>query len=329
MNPFLRCSMIAFAAANCLAVANEAFAQAYPARPLRLVVPYAPGGPSDILGRTVSLKMGELLGQQVVVENRPGVGSIIGTEVVAKAAPDGHTLLLGDIIATYAVNPILYKSLPYDARRDLTPVGPVATAALVLLVNPVLPVRTVQELIALAKTKPGELSFGSAGVGNTTHLGPELLKTKHGLSMIHVPYKGIALAVADLVGGRLSLVMAGPGVAKSFIESGKVRALAITGEKRAAVLPTVPTFVESGSPLPEMNAGSLWGLLAPAGVPREVVLKVNGTTAQALGAPEVRARLESLNIDAARSTPQVFSELIATLTETWTEVLKRANIKPE
>jgi len=310
---------------GCLAaVPHEAPAQTYPARPIRLVIPYAPGGPTDILGRAVANKLGEVLGQQVVVENRAGVSAILGTEYVAKAAPDGYTLLLADI--NHAVNPGLYKSLPYDSRNDFTPIGLIASASLALIVNASLPARSAQEFIELAKNQPGKLSYGSAGAGNLTHLAPELFKVKYGLDVLHVPYKGAGPALTDLVAGQTSFVIMGLSATKAFIDSGKLRALAITGDKRARSMPNLPTFAEAGVPLPEMKVGSWWGLAGPARLPREIVVKLNQSLAHTLLAPEVRARLEALNIDAIQSSPEAFADWMNAQADTWADVVRRAKI---
>ena len=291
MCPRFRWLLAAIVSGGCLAtVAMETLAQAYPARPVRLVVPYPPGGPTDLLGRTVAQKLGEMLPEPVVVENRGGGGGMIGTAAVAKAAADGYTLLLG-AIGSFAIDPVLYKSIPYNARTDFTPIGPVASGALFLFVGASVPARNVQELIALAKRKPGTLSFASSGAGHfPTHIGPELFKLKNGLDILHVPYKGSGQAIIDVAAGRVSFIMtSGLGAAKPFLDSGKVRALALTGDKRAAAAPDVPTFAEAGSPLPEMNAGTWWGLMGPAGLPRNIVVKLNESLAQAMAAPDVRA----------------------------------------
>ena len=321
----------AIVSGGCLAsISMETLAQVYPARPVRLVVAYAAGGPSDLLGRTVAQKLSEILPEPVVVENRTGAGGQIGVASVAKAAPDGYTLLLGDITA-FAVNPNFYKSLPYNPRTDFTPIGPVSSGALFIFVGASVPARNIQELIALAKSKPGVLSFGSAGNGQfPTHLGMELFKATHGVDILHVPYKGAAPAMADVAAGRISIAMtAGLVAAKPFLDSGKVRAFAVTGDKRAAAAPEVPTFAEAGAPLPEMNAGTWFGLMGPVGLPRNIVVKLNESLAQALAAPDVRARLAALNLDPMISTPEAFADFINAAIETWAQVLKRANISPQ
>jgi len=321
----------AIVSAGCLAaISIEALAQAYPTRPVRLVVAYAAGGPSDLLGRSVAQKLSELLPEPVVVENRTGAGGQIGVASVAKAAPDGYTLLLGDITA-FAVNPNFYKSLPYNPRTDFTPIGPVASGALFLFVGSSVPARNIQELIALAKSKPGALSFGSAGNGQfPTHLGMELFNATHGVDILHIPYKGAAPAMADVAAGRVSIAMtAGLVAAKPFLDSGKVRAFAVTGDKRAAAAPEVPTFTEAGSPLPEMNAGTWFGLMGPVGLPRNIVVKLNESLAQALAASDVRARLTAFNMDPMISSPEAFADFINAGIETWAKVLKRANISPQ
>ena len=316
---------------SCLgAAAMETFAQAYPARPVRLVVPYAPGGPSDIVGRILGQKLGEILPQPIVVENRAGGSATIGTASVAKATADGYTLLLADI-GGFFVNPYFFKSLPYDARTDFTPIGPVASGTIFLFVNASLATQNVRELIALAKSKPGALSFGSSGAGSfSAHLAPELFKLKYGLDILHVPYKGAGPAMMDVVAGRVSFIMTtGYGTAKPFLDSGKLRALAVTGEKRSTAAPDVPTFAEAGSPLPEINAGGIFGLVGPAGLPRNIVVKLNESLNQALMAPDIVAKFASLNLEPMINSPNAFADFISVQMDTWAEVLKRMKIKVE
>jgi len=315
---------------GCLAtVAMETVAQAYPTRPIRLVVTMPPGGPTDLLARSLATKLGEILPEPVVVENRPGGGGIIAYGSVAKAPADGYTLLLGDL-ANSTVNPSLYKSLAYDTRKDFTPIGPVATAPLLLIASASLPVTNLKELVALAKSKPGSLTYGSGGAGQLTHVGPELFKAKYGLDVLHVPYKGIPPALVDVVAGRVSFVMTtGLATAKPHLDSGKVRALAITGDKRADSLPEVPTFAEAGFPLPELNLGNWWGLMGPAGLPRDITAKLNGSLAQALASPDFLSRLTTLNMSPMNRTPDAFADVINTATDTWAQVVKRANIVAE
>lgn len=317
---------------GCLAAAAiDTLAQTYPVRPARLVIPYPPGGPTDILGRTVAQKLSEILPEPTVVENRAGAGGMIGHAQVAKAAADGYTLLLGDI-GGFAVNPVLYpKAIQYNPRADFTPIGPVASGAVFLYVNASIPARSLQELVALAKSKPGTISFASSGAGHfPTHIGPELFKLKNNLAVLHVPYKGSGPAMVDVVAGRVSFIMTtGLAAAKPHLESGKVRALALTGEKRAGAAPDVPTFAEAGSPLPEMNFGTWWGLLGPAGLPRDIVAKLNQSLTRALAAPDVRARLDSLNMEPMNSSAEAFSDFIAAEIATWAQVLSRLNIKVE
>jgi tripartite-type tricarboxylate transporter receptor subunit TctC len=304
-----------------------AAAAGYPDRPLKLVIPYAAGGPTDVLGRMVGQKLGESLKQTVVIENRPGAGAAVGFSAVAKAAPDGYTLLLGDI--NLAVNPYLYKSLPYDAQKDFAPIGLVASAPLVMLVSQNSSARSLQDLMALAKAEPGKLTFGSAGAGNTTHLSMELFKAKMGLDIVHVPYKGASPALNDLVAGHVSMMVTGLSGAKSLVESGKLRALAITGDKRAVVWPQVPTFAEAGAPLPEMRVGSWWGLFAPAGTPNDILAELNRALQQALSSPDLLQRLRELNIEPLSGPAKELERWVGSEMNTWSQVIKRSGIQPE
>ena len=331
MHSRFRWLMAAIVSGGCLAaISMETLAQAYPTRAIRLVIPFAPGGPTDILGRVTAQKLSEILPEPIVVENRGGGGGMIAHAAVAKAAPDGYTLLFSDVVAGYAVNPVLFpKTIQYNPRTDFTPIGNVASGAVFLYVSASLPVHNVKELIAFAKSKPGQLSFGSAGAGHfPTHIGSELFNMKNGLDVLHVPYKGAGPALVDVSAGRVSFVMTtGVAAAKPFLDSGKVRALALTGNQRAAALPDVPTFAEAGFPMPEMDFGSVWGVVGPAGLPRNIVVKLNEAIVQALAAPDVLARFASLNMDAVPGTPEQFARYLDETMETWTQVLKRANIK--
>ena len=312
-------------AAFCLAASVSA--QNYPVRPVRLVVAYAPGGPGDILGRMISPKLGEILGQQIIVENRPGADGNIGLEVVAKSAPDGYTLLLGDM--PIAANPALHKAQPFNVGKDLAPIGMIASAPLLLVVHPAVPATGVAELIALARSQPGRLSFGSPGRGTPPDLAAELFKEVHGLDILSVPYKGAGPALTDLVGGRVSFMFIGISASKSFIESGKLRALAITGKKRAAMLPDVPTLAQAGSPLPDLDFGSWWGLLGPRALPKDIVSKVNDSLVRTLALPDLRGRLAALNFDPITGSPEEFSGFIEAEINKWARVIRRAGIKPD
>lgn len=301
-------------------------AQAYPSQPVRLVVPVAPGGPTDILTRAAAPRFGEALGQQIIVDNRAGAGGNIAMGSVAKAAPDGYTVLVADM--ALATNPSLYKTVPYAIKDSFAPVGLIATASLVLVVHPSVPAKNVKELITMARSQPGKLSYGGAP-GTPMQFGPEALKESYSLNILSVPYKGSALAVTDLVGGRLTFAMVGVSVAKGFIESGKLRALAITGHKRAIALPEVLTFEEGGVPLPDLDRGSWWGLAVPAGAPKDVVHKLNEALHKTLGSQELRERLAAMNFEARTGSPEEFGALIDSEVTKWARVIQRAGIKVE
>ena len=291
----------------------------YPTKAVRLIVPFPPGGTTDILARAVAQTLSESWGQQVIVDNHPGAGGNIGSDLVAKAPHDGYTLLMGTV-GTHAINPSLYAKMPYDHVKDFAPVILVAGVPNVLVVNPSVPAHSVQELIALAKANPGKLNFASSGNGTSIHLSGELFKTMTGTQITHVPYKGSAPALTDLIGGQVQLMFDNLPSSLAFIKAGKLRALAVTSSTRSAALPDVPTLAESG--LPGFEASSWFGVLAPAGTPREVVVKLNGAIDAWLSSAQAREKLASQGAVAAGGPPDAFARHIATESDKWAKVVK-------
>ncbi len=313
------CSAVALAASG---AALDARAADWPARAIRVVVPVPPGGGTDILSRTLQPHLSQSLGQPVVVENKPGAGSTLGTEHVVESDPDGYTFLVVD--TAIAVNPFLYKKLPYDTVKDLQPVSLIATAPVILVVHPKVPAKSVKELIDLAKAKPGQLNFASGGNGASTHLAVELLKSVAGIDMVHVPYKGTGPAVTDLVGGHVNLLMGGISSARSHVEAGRLRALAVTGDARSSAMPDVPTFKELG--YPGVSASSYWGMFAPAGTPKPIVDRMSQAVAKALKIPDVATRLEGLGYVVIGGSPEAYAENLRSEMAKWGPVVKRAGI---
>jgi tripartite-type tricarboxylate transporter receptor subunit TctC len=305
---------------------TAAFAQGYPAKPIRIVIAQAPGSATDVVARVVGNRLSEGLGQPIVVEARPGAGGVVGTEAAARSAPDGYTLFMGNN-STHGSNPALYPKLPYDAVNDFAPIAFVASVPYVLVVDPSLPVASLQELIALAKSRPGKLNYASAGNGSTHHFCGELLKSMAGLDIIHVPYKGSGPAIAGLLGGDVSLMFANVADIGSQIKSGKVRPLAVTTAKRAGMLPEVPTMAEAG--LPEFEIQSWFGLLAPAGTPAAIVARLNEETAKVLGRADVKATLAAQGLEVAPGPPEQFAAYIKTEIARFTKIGKAAGIKAE
>jgi tripartite-type tricarboxylate transporter receptor subunit TctC len=303
--------------------ATAAFAQGYPAKPIRIVVPFAPGGGTDILTRIMLPKLAETLKQQLIVDNRPGAGSQIGTDLVAKAAADGYTVLMVD--TAFMTNPSLYSKLPYGSERDFAPVSLAATAPVIMIVHPSVPVRTVKELVALARARPGALNFASGGPGSSTHLGVELLKYVAKVDLVHIPYKGTGPAVADVLGGQVTMMFAGISSVKQHVESGRLRAIAVTGEKRSSAMPKVPTFVEAG--MGEVDASSYWGALTPARTPQDAVNRLAAAIAQVLKMPDVRDKLIELGFVPIGGGPAEFAALLAKETDKWAKVIKAAGVK--
>jgi len=313
-------------AAGAASLALPALAETYPSRPLRIVVPFTPGGSSDVLARAVGAELTRSLGQAVVIDNTPGAGGSLGCEKAAKAPADGYTLLMGHI-GTLAVNPSLYPRLGYDPVRSFTPVAWVARVPNVLVVNPSVPAKDVKELVALAKAKPGSLSYGSGGNGSAAHVTMEYFKMQTGTSFLHIPYRGTAPSVTDLLGGQLQALFTGVTVLLPFIKAGRMRPLAVSSPRRLAVLPDVPTVSESGIPGTQgFEADQWYGLVAPAGTPADIVALLNQHVNKALNSPEVRARLASEGADPTPATPQAFGELIAREIPRWAKVVKNAGI---
>ncbi len=305
-------------------IAPGTFAQAYPNHAIRLVVPFPAGGTTDILARDVAKQLTETLGQAVVVDNRPGAGGNIGADLVAKAAPDGYTLLMGTV-GTHAINPSLYAKMPYDHVKDFVPVVLVAGVPNVLVVNPSVPVNTVADLIKLAKAKPGTINFASSGSGTSIHLSGELFKTMAGVDMTHVPYKGSSPALTDLMGGQVQIMFDNLPSSLPLIKSGKLRAVAVTSLKRAPALPDVPTVAESG--LPGFEASSWFGILAPAGTPAPIVARLNTEVNKWLQGPEAKQQLTTQGAAAAGGPPENFVAHIRAETDKWAKVVKASGAK--
>jgi tripartite-type tricarboxylate transporter receptor subunit TctC len=311
-------------AAMTLLLAAGAWAQAYPTKPIRLVVPFPAGGTTDILARQVAQRLSVSLGQSVIVDNRPGAAGNIGSDLVAKSAPDGYTLLMGTV-GTHAINPSLYTRMPYDHVKDFVPIVLVAGVPNVLEVTPSLPVNSVADLIKLAKEKPGQLNFASSGSGTSIHLSGELFKTMAGVDMMHVPYKGSAPAVTDLMGGQVQLMFDNLPSSLAQIKAGKLRAIAVTSAQRAPALPNVPTIAESG--LPGFEASSWFGMLAPAGTPSPIVARLNADVNQWLQTAEAKEKLLAQGAVAAGGTPEQFAAHIRAETEKWAKVVKVSGAK--
>jgi tripartite-type tricarboxylate transporter receptor subunit TctC len=314
-------------ALGALAVHSLAHAAApgsdYPTRVIRIVLPQPAGGGTDVVARAVAAKLSEAWGQQVIVDNRPGANGIIGTEAVVKAKPDGYTLLYA-FTSLVTINPAVYKALPYDSARDLVPITQTVYNNMALVVNPHLPVRSVKELVALARARPGELMYGSFGIGNQTHLTAELFRLEAGLKMLHVPYKGETPSITELIGGQVALMFSPAAGVTPHARAGRLRLLALCGEKRAAAFPDTPTMVESG--LPGVVSVGWGGLFAPAGTPREIVMKLAGETARQLGAADVRERLASIGAEAVGSSNEDFTALVKAEIEKWARVVKGAGL---
>jgi tripartite-type tricarboxylate transporter receptor subunit TctC len=300
-------------------------AQDYPIRPVRMVVPFSPGGSTDTLARIVGQKLTERSGQPVIIENRAGAGGHIGAEQVAKSAPDGYTLLLGGV--PHAISASLYSKLPYDMARDLTAIAEVASFPSAIVLHPSLPANSVKELIALARTRPGRLSFGSAGIGSPNHLSLELFQTMAGVSMVHVPYKGSGQLVGDLLAGQVQLASMGLPVAVPHVQSGKLRAIAVTGAARSPLLPEVPTVSEAG--LPGFEVTSWYGVFGPAGLPADIVAKLNSEIGSAVTAPEVKERLAALGAEPSVKAPDQFGRYVREEIAKWAKVVKDSGAKAE
>jgi tripartite-type tricarboxylate transporter receptor subunit TctC len=309
------------AGAVLLALTVGATADDYPNRPIRLIIPFPPGGSNDVVGRLVARHLSDQLGQQVYVDNRGGAGGTIGTDSAAKASPDGYTLLV--ISLAHAVNPWLYK-LTYDPIKSFAPVASFGSGTNVLAVNPQLPVNSVQELIALAKRKPGELQYASAGIGSFQHLGGELFKLMAGVDMVHVPYRGGGPAMMDVIGGHAKIVFSSLIQTTPHVKSGQLKALATGGAKRNPVLPDVPTIAESG--VPGYEANNWWGMLVPAGTPPAIVEKLNKAVSAALDAPELQKQFETEGATVIKMAPAEFGKYVETETAKWGRVVKEAHI---
>jgi tripartite-type tricarboxylate transporter receptor subunit TctC len=296
----------------------------YPEKPIRLIIPYTPGGTADMLARTLGQKLTESLGQQIIVDNRPGAGGNIGADIAAKAAPDGYTLVMGTV-ATHAINPSLYPNMPFNAEKDFAPIVLLGTLPNLLVVNPSLPVKNVKELIALAKAKPGELAFGSAGNGTSQHLSGELFKKMTGEDMIHVPYKGSAPAVLDLIGGQVQLMFDNLPSSLPQVKAGKLRALAVTGPRRSPALPDLPTLAESG--LSGFSITSWFALYAPAGTPARILARLNKEAAKAIATKELRQQWLDQGIEPAGGTPEQLAEFRRIEAPKWEKIIRESGAR--
>lgn len=317
---------IAIVCALALGTPLELAAQNYPSKQVRVIAPFPPGGGTDIIARLIQDKFSQALGQPVVIDNRPGASGILGTELTAKAAPDGYTIGMGTS-NTLAANPSMFPKLPYDPRRDLAMISQIATQPNLLAVHPSLPVNNVNEILALARRRPGQLNYASSGNGSSHHLSGELLKVMGKVSMVHVPYKGTGTAITDALGGHVELVFAGTAALTTHIKAGRLRAIGVTSAKRLAALPDIPTIAEGGLPGYEITA---WhGMIAPAGTPAAIVNRLNGAVVAALADGEIRKRLAVMGAEPIGSTPEAFTAFLHEDIERLGKLIRAANIKAD
>jgi len=316
---------VIFCSCAALLVGVPALAQEYPAKAIRVVVPFPPGGGTDYMGRAVMQKVGESLGTTVVIDNRPGAGSSIGTEIVARSPADGYTVLI--ISGAHAINPSIYAKLPYDSVRDFAPVTMFASGPALLVVHPSVPAKSVKELIALAKARPGQINYASAGIGTPPHLSGELFKTMAGINMVHVPYKGNGPAYTDLIGGQVTVMFPNVSTAMAHVRAGKLRALAVTTKNRTPSAPELPTISEAG--VPGYDVSSWYGLLAPAGTPPAVVSKLQTEIAKVLRSPDVSKNLTSQGLDLVGNTPDEFAAIIRSEIVKWAKVAKASGARAD
>ena len=320
MLSLLRMFVLAVACAS-----GSVLAQGYPSKPLRIVVPFPPGAGTDMLARTIAAKLSDSMGQPVVVDNKPGAGATIGTDVVAKASPDGYTLLLST--TSHAINPSVFSKLPYDTLRDFVTVTQVATVPTVLVVHPSVPANNIKELVAYAKANPGKLNMGSASSGTVFHLAGEYLKSQAGIDMVHVPFKGGGPAMTALLGGQVNVLFETTLTVQPQVKAGKLRALAVGSAHRAASMPDVPTVAESG--FPGFSAENWYGVYAPAGTPREIVMKLNAEIIKALHLPDVKERFASQGADLIGNTPEQHVAFLKTEIDKWEKIAKLSNAKAD
>ena len=307
-------------------LSGNAGAQDYPNKPLRLIVPFPPGGGNDILARSVGQRLAETIGQQVIVDNRGGAGGLIGAELAAKAVPDGYTIFLASI-GNLAFMPALHAKLPYDPVRDFAPLTLLATSAFIMVVNPSLPAKSVKELIALARAKPGQLNYGSSGQGSSLHLTGEIFKLATGADLVHVPYKGSAPALTDLIAGQVQILFGTMPPTLPHVKSGKLRALGVSGAKRSVAAPEVPTIAEAG--VPGFEVLNWYGIVAPSKTPAAIVQRLNGELVKTLKAPEMIESLGTQGLEAAGGTPERFGVFIKSEMAKYAKVIKAAGIRAE
>jgi tripartite-type tricarboxylate transporter receptor subunit TctC len=317
--------LVLLLAACCALLPGATHAQvAWPTRPIRLIVPFAPGGATDIIGRLVAQRLGERLGQSIVIENKPGAGTTIGTAEVAKAKPDGYTLLFAP--TPFVISQVVYPTLPYDAQKEFAPVALLAVSPFILVTNPaVVPAASVGELVALAKSKPGTLTFCSAGNGTVPHLSGELFKLRAGVDLVHVPYKGGGPAINDLVGGQVGMMFATPIEVIQHVQSGKLRVLGTTAPRRLAAMPDVPTIAESG--YPGFEVFSFFGMLAPTGTPADVIARLHTELAAVMQLPDVRERFAAQSAEANVLGPEAFGRFLLAERDKWADLVKRSGAK--
>jgi tripartite-type tricarboxylate transporter receptor subunit TctC len=301
-------------------------AQSYPAKPLRLIVTFAAGGGADFVARAIAPKLGEFLGQPVVVDNRPGANGALGADIAAKSAPDGYTLLLG-AAGTMVVAPHLGANMPFDPMKDLIPSSLVAISPFVVTLNPSVQANSVRELIALAKANPGQINYGTSGTGGSPQLATELFKSMTGVNLVHVPYKGLAPALTDLIGGQIQVVFADVGLVKGHIAGGKLKGLAVTSAARSSAMPDLPTVAEAG--VPGYAGGTWYGILAPAGTPADIVSRVSAETRKTLALPEIKAAFLAQGMDSAGGTPEQFAAFMREEFGKWGKVIREAGIKAQ